>query len=129
MGFWAEVRNIKPIIQLNEAAQKSDSAARYLVNVQEWDCHDDLVQEWKRYFEKYARKEKVKPADLEFGGDIFDTAMNLLGSTPPAKRSGGNATTRAKYLCDKYGRGEGPSFGAAMREGLHLAKGGRSNYR
>ncbi|QBP30959.1 hypothetical protein KNU49_gp095 [Streptomyces phage EGole] len=129
MGFWSAVKDIKTIIALEEAAKKNSNAARYLVNVQEWDCFEDLVQEWKRYFEQYARKNKVKPSDLQFGGSVFDSAMNLDGSTPPAKRSGGNATSRAKYLCDKYGRGDGPSFGAAMAEGLHLAKGGRSNYR
>ncbi|AXH66691.1 hypothetical protein SEA_SPILLED_237 [Streptomyces phage Spilled] len=129
MGFWSAVKDIKTIVALEEAAKRSDSAARYLRNVQEWDCFEDLVLEWKRYFEIAARKAKVKPEDLKFGGKIFDEAMNLTGKTPPAKRSGGNATARAKKLCDKYGRGDGPSFGAAMAEGLHLAQGGRSNYR
>lgn len=129
MGFWSAVKDIKTIVALEEAAKRSDSAARYLRNVQEWDCFEDLVKEWKRYFEQYARKNNTKPSDLKFGGSVFDSAMNLDGSTPPAKRSGGNATARAKKLCDKYGRGEGPSFGAAMEEGLRLAQGKSSNYR
>jgi hypothetical protein len=129
MGFWSEIKDIKTIVALNEAAKRSDSAARYLRNVEEWDCFEDLVKEWKRYFEQYARKNKVKPGDLKFGGSVFDSAMNLDGSTPPAKRSGGNATARAKKLCDKYGRGDGPSFGDAMAEGLRLAQGKSSNYR
>lgn len=129
MGLWSAIKDIKTIVALEEAAKRNDSAATYLRNVQEWDCFEDLVQEWKRYFEQYARKNKIKPGDLRFGGSVFDSAMNLDGSTPPAKRSGGNATARAKKLCDKYGRGEGPSFGAAMEEGLNLARGGRSKYR
>lgn len=129
MGFWSAVKDIKTIVALEEAAKKSDSAARYLRNVQEWDCFEDLVQEWKRYFEQAARHMKVKPADLQHGGSIFDEAMNLTGKTPPPKRSGGNATARAKKLCDKYGRGDGPTFGEAMHEGLRLARGERPHYR
>lgn len=125
MGFWSAVRDIKTIVGLEEAAKKSSDAARYLRNVQEWDCFEDLVEEWKQYFLQASRKMNVKPKDLRFGGKIFDSAMNLNGSTPPAKRSGGNATHRAKKLCDKYGKGEGPSFGEAMAEGLKRAQGKR----
>lgn len=127
--IWNEYKNIKTIVSLEEAAKKSQGAAEYLRNVQEWDCFEDLVLEWKKYFIQRARKEKIKPEDLMHGGTTFDSAMNLDGSTPPAKRSGGNATFRAKKLCDKYGRGSGPTFGEAMAEGLNLARGGRSNYR
>lgn len=126
MGFFKDMRTI---VGLNEAAKKDPNVARYLRNVEEWDCFEPLVQEWKEFFLSYCKKNKVSPKDLRHGGKIFDDAMRLSGSTPPAKRSGGNATARAKHLCDKYGKGEGPSFGAAMSEGLHLAKGGRSNYR
>ena len=127
--IWNELKDAKTIVALNEAAKKSEGAARYLRNVEEWDCFEDLVQEWKQYFLKYAKAQKIKPSDLKFGGRVFDSAMNLDGTTPPAKRSGGNATLRAKKLCDKYGRGDGPSFGAAMEEGLRLAQGKSSNYR
>ncbi|QNN98423.1 hypothetical protein SEA_LILMARTIN_214 [Streptomyces phage LilMartin] len=129
MGLWNAIKDIKTIVALEEAAKRSDSAARYLRNVQEWDCFEDLVLEWKAYFLKYAKSQKIKPSDLKFGGRVFDSAMNLDGSTPPAKRSGGNATARAKKLCDKYGRGDGPAFGDAMAEGLRLAQGKSSNYR
>ncbi|AST15405.1 hypothetical protein SEA_SAMISTI12_219 [Streptomyces phage Samisti12] len=118
MGFFKDFRNI---VAFENSPHK--------VDIQEWDCFDDLVQEWKSYFEKKARAAKIKPSDLQFGGSVFDSAMNLDGSTPPAKRSGGNCTARAVHLFNKYGRGSGPTYGAAMAEGLHLAKGGRSNYR
>jgi hypothetical protein len=129
MGFWEAVKDIRTIVGLEQAAKNNPDAAKYLRAVQEWDCFESLVLEWKRYFEQAARKNKVKPKDLQFGGSIFDSAMNLDGSTPPPKRSGGNATNRAKKLCDKYGKGQGPRFNEAMEEGLRLAKGEKPRYR
>ena len=129
MGFWSAFKDIKTIVALEEAAKRDSGAARYLRNVQEWDCFEDLVLEWKSYFIQAAKKMDIQPRDLRHGGKVFDSAMNLDGSTPPAKRSGGNATARAKKLCDRYGRGDGPAFGDAMAEGLRLAQGKSSNYR
>lgn len=122
-AFWGAVRDIRTIIKMERIG------GRQLVDVQEWDCFDDLVLEWRDYFVQQKRKgNRVTDSDLRHGGETFDSAMNLDGSTPPAKRSGGNATYRALELYKKYGRGDGPSFGAAMAEGKRLAEGKKSSY-
>lgn len=128
MGLWSGWRDIRTIVGLNEAAKKSDDAARYLRNVEEWDCFEDLVLEWKDYFTKLAKKQETNPKKLKASNDIWSSAMHQDGTTPPAKRSGGNATYRAMKLCDKYGKGQGPSFRAAMDEGLRLAQGKSKSY-
>lgn len=120
MGLWSNIQDMKSVIAYEKSPHK--------VDIQEWDCFDTLVLEWKRYFEKECKDKKINPKCMKHGGDIFQSAMNLDGTTPPAKRSGGDCTVRAVELFNKYGGGKGPSFGAAMHEGFNLAQGNRSKY-
>lgn len=113
--FWDEIKDLRMVIKQERIG------GRQLVDIQEWDCFDDLVLEWVKFFK---RNPKLRESDLS---SIFDSAMNLDGTTPPAKRSGGSATVRAYELWKNYGP-DGPAFGAAMREGFALAKGRRTSY-
>jgi hypothetical protein len=117
--FWDEVKDLRMVIKQERIG------GRQLVDIQEWDCFDELVIEWMQYFKTTGKN--AKDRDLRHGGSIFDSAMNLDHSTPPAKRSGGNATVRAYELWRNYGPG-GPSFGAAMAEGRALAAGRKTSY-
>jgi hypothetical protein len=121
MGFWSDAKDMKNVIAFENSPHRD--------NIQEWDLLDQLAMTWKIYFEKLAKAQKTTVQKAGFNlEDMFDDAMNMTGTTPPAKLSGGCCTTRAVELFNKYGGGKGVPFGAAMREGHRLALGQKSAY-
>lgn len=121
MGFWSNAKDLKNIVAFENSPNRD--------NIQEWDCLDDDAQAWMSFF----RSKGVKPGadESKLGLDIkqiFEDAMSGNGKAPAAKHSGGNCSTRAVELFNKYGKGKGVPFGVPMREGLRLALGQKSAY-
>lgn len=121
MGFWSSARDLKNVVAFENSPNRD--------KIQEWDCFDDDVRDWAKFFRSKGVKPGVNENKLDIDiKDIFDSAMNGNGKAPAAKHSGGNCTTRAVELFNKYGNGKGVPFGAPMREGLALALGKKSSY-